>query len=200
MTVTPHRWEDAPEPTSTAPVMFYQMRDLFRWCEVTGATAGTVAFVLIMLTFAGAVEWGPGAMFFFEEFTTTLAGLENLPESVLAAAGAVFSVLGVLVYAPVAWLLGRSMISVSSPLAHGLVFTVLGALLGLSSIGLLGLIGSGIAGLSLLTSPLTWTLSTVLAAGSTFGWMFAYHRQHEELDWRWWEILFDNWLYHPRRR
>ena len=197
MDEAPKDWNRTTEQ-GTATVMFYEMRDVYRWSSVTTMVLTGFIIVCMVLALTGVV--GGTNPNLVDELLAPLGSLPDLTAPAAGGASVVFTIIGVVVFAPLAWLLGRSLQRVASPVVHGLAFAGLGAFLVLAPIGALGVIGGGLAGLGILLNPVCWAAALVFAGASVAGWMFAYRRQDEPLDWRWWEILTDQWYFTFRRR
>lgn len=184
---------------STAPVMFYEIRDVFRWSSVTGTVLFALVVMCLVLALTGVAGGAPAQPNVFEELLAPLGALPDLTAPAAGGAGIVFTSVGIIVFAPLAWTLGRALRPANSPVTHCLAFTGLGAFLGLAPVAALGVIGGGLSGLTILLNPVCWVLAMAFAGASAIGWMFAYRRQDEPLDWRWWEILAGQWYFAFRR-
>ena len=175
-------------------VMYYEARDVYRWATVTGTVLFALIALCLALAMTGVVDVSPVES---TPATDSAGPLGPLSEYAVGGGSAILSLIAVAVFAPLAWVLGRALQSVTSPAAHGWAFAGLGALLGALPMVILSIVGGG--GLSILLTPVAWGIILVIAGASAIGWTFAYRRQHDELDWRWWEILFDNWFFSFRR-
>lgn len=90
--------------------------------------------------------------------------------------GGVVALVMMLVFTPIAWLLGRALVRVRSVAVHILVFTVLGAGVGLAV--LLLFIAWGAEAESVFTSGWAWALIGASVISVVAGWTHAARRAH----------------------